>query len=136
MDATYQFGQLNKSVEPLVRSGSTGPAASKNPDSTVPGELSRQAKRIEEQLSALNIILDTVTDHLKEMQTMMKSYSPTLVKQFELLSNYLVDYKSRAGTIYGEVSDSLQTYAYNLLHNLDNLTNSVTQIGKSVENLK
>lgn len=104
-------------------------------DTTVPVELSRQSKRVTEQLEQLNKILDIITSRLGNMSTMMRSYSPDLVKQFNSLKTYLETYKSKANKIYPDISLSLSTYAYNLLHNLDNLTTSVDSIGDSISDL-
>lgn len=104
-------------------------------DTTVPVELSRQSKRVTEQLEQLNNILDTITNRLGNMSTMMRSYSPELVKQFNSLKTYLETYKGKANRIYSDISLSLSTYAYNLLHNLDNLTTSVDSIGDSISDL-
>lgn len=110
-------------------------AASRTAAQTVPEELKRQSERITEQLAKLNIILDTTVDHLSRMSTMMDNYSPELVAQINKLRTSLTDYKGKAGNIYGDMSQSLATYAYNLIHNLDNLTGSVGQIVNSVQDL-
>lgn len=104
-------------------------------ENTVPIELSRQSRRVTEQLEQLNRILDTITNRLGNMSSMMRSYSPELVRQFNSLKTYLETYKGKSNKIYSDISLSLSTYAYNLLHNLDNLTSSVDSIGNSVSDL-
>lgn len=110
-------------------------AASRTAGATVPEELKRQSERITEQLTQLNKILDTVTDHLNEMGTMMENYSPDLVKQVTSLSGSLTAYKGKAANIYSEVSQSLATYATGLIQNLENLSSNVEGIGTAIENL-
>lgn len=110
-------------------------AASRTAGATVPEELQRQSDRITEQLTQLNIILDTVTDRLGQMSTMMANYDPELVTQINNLKSSLETYKGKAADIYGDVSYSLARYAANLLQNLEALTGNVTEIGNIVEGL-
>lgn len=102
---------------------------------TVPEELQRQSVRVNEQIAKLNIILDTTIDHLTRMSKIMENYSPDLVKQINTLAKSVTEYRTKAGKIYGEISESLLNYATNLLHNLENLTASVGNIVTSVQDL-
>lgn len=110
----------------------TNTSASTN---TVPAELKRQSQRIVEQLTCLNTILDTTSDHLTEMSKMMANYSPDLVTQIDKLNSSLQTYKEKAGKIYGEMSESIGNYASGLLHNLDSLTSSISGISNTIESL-
>lgn len=110
-------------------------AASRTKGATIPEELQRQSERVDEQLSQLNIILDTIMDRLDQMSVMMENYSPDLVAQIKNLRASLESYKTKTGKIYGDVSYSLAKYAVNLLQNLENLIGSVTEIGNAIQNL-
>ena len=107
--------------------------AARTPAATVPEELKRQSDRIIEQLTQLYKILDTTTSHLGEMSQMMENYSPDLVAQINKLKSALESYRGKAGTIYGEVSDSLAIYASSLVQNLENLSTSVSEISNTIE---
>lgn len=110
-------------------------AASITPAETIPAELKRQSQRVGEQYNNLVTILNTISDHLTRMSTMMEKYSPELVTQFKNLNASITDYQAKSKKIYGEVSESLATYANNLLHNLDNLTASVGKVTSAVKDL-
>lgn len=102
---------------------------------TVPEELERQSKRIKEQLTQLQAILDTITGDLGEMIRIMRNYSPELVMQINTLKSYLESYKGKANKIYSDMSLTLSAYAINLLQNLEDLTSSVTAIGNAIKSL-
>lgn len=109
--------------------------ASREAAGTIPAELIRQSDRVKEQLTCLTTILTNVNADLKEMDTMMKEYSPELSKQVTTLYDYLETYKTKSQKVYGEVADSLFMYASSLLNNITELTNGINQIGQSIENL-
>ena len=105
------------------------------PVDTVPAELERQANRINEQVAKLGTMLNTISNHLGDISTMMKDYDPNLVTQVNNLKNAIQSYKTKSANIYGEMSEVLKTYAQGLRYNLDDLTSKVTAITSSVEAL-
>ncbi len=108
---------------------------SKTPADTIPAELQRQSKRVDEQISRLSTLLNIITERLDDISIMMTNYSPDLVKQFKILKNSLETYNSKANSIYGDISKSLQAYANNLLNYLDELTDNITAIESSIRDL-
>ncbi len=109
--------------------------ASRTPGSTIPEELQRQADRIQEQFFQLQTILTNAAGHLSEMSRMMEPYDVTLSGKMSELDQIISDYVPKARDIYDEVSNSLSTYASNLLTSLDDLTSGIDNLRTSVENL-
>ena len=110
-------------------------AASRTPGATIPEELQREADRIQEQFSQLQIILNNAASHLAEMSTMMQPYDTTLAGKMDELNQIISDYVPKAKNIYDDVLDSLSAYAANLSSSLENLTGGIDKLRSSVDNL-
>lgn len=112
-----------------------GGGYSRTPAGTIPEEMKRQAGRVDQQVTNLNKILDTVSNDLLEMSTKMANFSPDLVSQINNLRSVIEAYKGKSATIYGEVSNALNSYATSLSVNLTDLSNGISNVSSIVNGL-
>ncbi len=112
------------------------PEAGRTPEESMPLEMQRQADRIEEQMGCLKVLLTKITDNIGTIKDTIGQKSPELTEQLELLKTAVSDYSGEATEIYTDVSESLRNYALNLAQNLEALRESISNITKSVNDLK
>jgi len=102
---------------------------------TKPLELERQATRIEEQSGKLDVMLNTISNHLTDIGRLLTDYDQNIVGQIKNLNDSVGVFRQKSQKIYSSLATNLHGYASHLRYNIESLNTNISSITQHINNL-